>query len=571
MTGEAHSASAKAVLGQMIAGYRLEERIGQGGMAVVYRADDDRLGRRVALKLLAPELAADAAFRARFVRESRATVAVDHPNIVPVYDAGEADGFLFIAMRYVPGGDARSALSGRPWLTPELTCKIITQVAAALDAAHAHALVHRDVKPANMLLENEHVYLSDFGVSRLSVASHLTSAGQLVGTLDYMAPESISGLDPDGRADQYSLACSAFELLTGAPPFHADLGLAVLHSHLTLPPPPVTRTRGELPPAVDLILAKAMAKAPADRYASCTEFSADLSKALGTAPGTPDIGTAAAQATAAQYASGVPAPPLTPHPVTELARPAANSFTPPQQFLVPHQTLPPGYPPPSYAPPSYAPLGWPVMQQPAQSRSSGTSIAIVVGGISIAVVAIAAIFLVTSLRNAPAPTPVPTTTPAVTRSTLSGSGAGSEAAQAAAIDSLLKESARTLQPLQGLTVDVHNCRNLSYDYSKITQIASERATEIMTARNLQVGAIPGGIGLRSELVTALQTSEQADQSYVSWASAQLGGCDPSVNYTSPYFEQAYSLDLQAMSEKDVFRSGWAPIARRYGFATDPAF
>jgi serine/threonine protein kinase len=558
----------------VIAGYRLEERIGQGGMAVVYRADDDRLGRRVALKLLAPELAVDAAFRARFVRESRATVAVDHPNIVPVYDAGEADGFLFIAMRYVPGGDARSALAGKPWLTPELTCKIISQVAAALDAAHGHGLVHRDVKPANMLLENEHVYLSDFGISRLSVTSHLTASGQLVGTLDYIAPESISGLDLDGRADQYSLACSAFELLTGAPPFHADLGLAVLHSHLTLPPPPVTRTRGDLSPAVDLILAKAMAKAPADRYASCTEFSTDLSKALRTTPGTPDIGTAAARATAAQYASGLPAPPLTAHPVTELARPAVNSFTPPQQFLVPHQTPPPGYPPPGYPPP-----GWPAMRQPAQNRSTGTSIAIVLGGISIVVIAIAAIFLVTNLRNTPTPTRAPTTPPVVTRSISSGSGAGSgagsgsgsEAAQAAAINSLLRASVRIFRPLQRLTVDVHDCRNLSYDYSKITRIASERETEIITARNLEVGAIPGGAGLKSELVAAFQTAEQADQSYANWANSQLGGCDPGVNYTSPYFEQAYSFDQQTTSEKDMFRSAWAPIARRYGFVTDPNF
>ena len=205
-----------------IAGYRLEEQIGQGGMAVVYRARDERLDRRVALKLLAPVLAMDAAFRQRFIRESRAAAAVDHPNIIPIYEAGEASGSLFIAMRYVQGGDVKSLLERRGPLPAWRAWNIITQVAAALDAAHAYGLVHRDVKPANMLLDTtaaaagqgrvlpddrpEHVYLSDFGISKQSLsASNLTMSGQFVGTLDYIAPEQIDGHNVDGRADQYSL------------------------------------------------------------------------------------------------------------------------------------------------------------------------------------------------------------------------------------------------------------------------------------------------------------------------------------------------------------------------------
>jgi serine/threonine protein kinase len=233
--------------GDQVAGYRVEEQIGQGGMAVVYRAHDERLDRRVALKVLAPGFAADNAFRTRFIRESRAAASVDHPNILPVYDAGDAGGCLFISMRYVQGGDVRSLIADGTALAPTRAWNIISQVASALDAAHARDLVHRDVKPANMLIDRgkdtgkgadgasqsrEHVYLSDFGISKQTVASNLTSTGQFVGTLDYIAPEQIEGQRIDGRADQYSLACAAYELLSGAPPFIRSNGFALINSHL---------------------------------------------------------------------------------------------------------------------------------------------------------------------------------------------------------------------------------------------------------------------------------------------------------------------------------------------------
>jgi serine/threonine protein kinase len=288
-----------------IAGYRLEEQIGQGGMAVVYRARDERLDRRVALKLLVPALAMDAAFRQRFIRESRAAAAVDHPNIIPIYEAGEAGGSLFIAMRYVQGGDVKSLLERRGPLPAWRAWSIISQVAAALDAAHAHGLVHRDVKPANMLLDTtgaaagqgrvlpddrpEHVYLSDFGISKQSLAaSNLTMSGQFVGTLDYIAPEQIDGHNVDGRADQYSLACAAYELLSGTPPFRREQGLAMITAHLAEPPPSLAARRDDLPAAVDRVLASAMAKSPDGRYATCAQFATDLGRSLGLVAGAPE-------------------------------------------------------------------------------------------------------------------------------------------------------------------------------------------------------------------------------------------------------------------------------------------
>lgn len=271
--------------GAVIAGYRLEERIGRGGMAVVFRAVDERLGRPVALKILSPGLTADNAFRIRFINESRAAAAVEHPHIIPVYEAGETAGMLFIAMRYVRGGDARSLLRRLGPLPADRAWGIVSQVAAALDAAHRRGLVHRDVKPGNMLLDAgsglaDHVYLTDFGISKQSQSAGLTITGQILGTLDYAAPEQIEGREVDGRTDLYSLACSVFELLGGTPPFRRSQGTALIYAHLSAQPPPVTASRPDLPPATDRVIAMAMAKAAADRYASCAEFAADLGRAL---------------------------------------------------------------------------------------------------------------------------------------------------------------------------------------------------------------------------------------------------------------------------------------------------
>ncbi|MFF1256263.1 MULTISPECIES: serine/threonine-protein kinase [unclassified Streptomyces] len=272
------------LLGRQIAGYRVESEIGRGGMAVVYRATDLRLDRTVALKLLAPELVRNDTFRKRFTHESRVAAAIDHPHIVPVFEAGETEGILYIAMRFVAGQDLRALIDRQGPLPAETAVRIAAQVASALDAAHDHDLVHRDVKPGNILVaagtdsdHPEHVYLTDFGLTKKSLSlTGFTSVGQFVGTLDYVAPEQISGRPVDGRCDVYSLACVVQETLTGLPPFQRDDDMALLWAHQFDPPPPLTGLRPDLPAAMNGVLAKALAKSPDDRYDSCLQFVAAL-------------------------------------------------------------------------------------------------------------------------------------------------------------------------------------------------------------------------------------------------------------------------------------------------------
>lgn len=323
MSGEAHGVAGDSVAdvaagfaaGSRVAGYRLEGQIGQGGMAVVFRAHDERLDRQVALKILAPALAADDTFRQRFIRESRAAAAVDDPHIIPVFEAGEAAGVLFIAMRYVGGGDMRTLMDREGPLSAGRAAAIVSPVASALDAAHVAGLVHRDVKPANVLVDAQpgrpdHVYLSDFGLSK-GAASSLTGTGQFAGTLEYIAPEQIEGKAVDGRADEYALACAAFELLTGAPPFRRDEAMAVMYAQLSEPPPLLTFRRPDLPPAADQVFARALAKAPEDRYPSCREFADALRAAFGLQP----------------YDSGPGIAPAD-HPPTQIARQASADDAP---------------------------------------------------------------------------------------------------------------------------------------------------------------------------------------------------------------------------------------------------
>jgi serine/threonine protein kinase len=272
--------------GTHVAGYEIVRLVGAGGMAAVYLARDGQLGRVVALKLLAKDEAASQ----RFVREARAVAAVDHPHIIPVYAAGEADGTQYIAMRYVPGGTLAGVLGADGPLPPRRAAGFISAVASALDAAHAVDLVHRDVKPGNILVDThpggpEHPYLTDFGIVRaLLSAGTLTVAGQFLGTPDYASPEQAGGQPVDGRADQYALACVAFETLTGTVPFRRDLPVAVLYAHVAAPPPSATAIRKTLPRAVDGVFAKAMAKDPDERYPTCADFADALREALGLDP-----------------------------------------------------------------------------------------------------------------------------------------------------------------------------------------------------------------------------------------------------------------------------------------------
>jgi serine/threonine protein kinase len=263
--------------GTEVAGYRIVERAGSGGMGVVYRAEEPGLGDRpVALKLLAPALAGDPDFRARFLREMRVAAAIDHPNIVPIYRAGEDRGLLYLAMRYVRASDLRRVLEAEGRLEPGRALAILDQVARALDAAHARGLVHRDVKPGNILLappvfdgDAEHVYLVDFGLAGSDGDDRWIGGGSFLGTPRYAAPEQAAGQAVDGRTDGYALGCVLYECLTGRPPFPDGSGEAVLLAHLESPPPRATALRPDLPPAIDQVIARAMAKAPSDRFPSC--------------------------------------------------------------------------------------------------------------------------------------------------------------------------------------------------------------------------------------------------------------------------------------------------------------
>lgn len=275
-------------VGTELAGHRILAVIGRGGMAVVYLAEHLRLGRKVALKVLGPELAEDEAFRARFTRESRIAAGLDHPNIVTVYDAGEADGILYISMRYVEGTDLERLLRAETNLDPARAVSIASQCAAALDAAHAEGLVHRDVKPANILLTAERhtstdrVYLSDFGVTkRLHSGAGLTRTGQFVGTVDYVAPEQIQGEVVDGRADVYSLGCVLYRCLTGEVPFPREAEVGTIYAHLEDLAPPPSERRPELPSRLDDVLARALAKSPDERFGTGRELAEAAAEAIG--------------------------------------------------------------------------------------------------------------------------------------------------------------------------------------------------------------------------------------------------------------------------------------------------
>jgi Protein kinase domain len=266
--------------GMQIAGCRIEAVAGRGGMGVIYRATEVHLGRPVAVKLITAERAGEEAFRTRFERESRLTASIDHPNVIPVYAAGEEDGVLYLVMRYVAGTDLRALLKEEGRLPPERAARIVGQVAAGLDAAHAAGLVHRDVKPANVLIaDGGHVYLSDFGIVRaVDAETRLTDSGEWVGSVDFMAPEHLQGRPTDARSDVYSLGCLLYTALTGASPFRRDTAAATITAHLHERPPRPSRTPG-VPEPFDRVIARALAKDPAERYPSA----GDLARAAAAA------------------------------------------------------------------------------------------------------------------------------------------------------------------------------------------------------------------------------------------------------------------------------------------------
>jgi hypothetical protein len=321
--------------GMRIAGCRIEAVAGRGGMGVIYRATELRLDRPVAVKLIAADRAAEPAFRERFERESRLTAAIDHPNVIPVYAAGEEAGRLYLVMRYVAGTDLRSLLERDGRLAPARAADVVAQVGAGLDAAHQAGLVHRDVKPANILIAGGgHVYLSDFGITRVvDSETRLTDSDGWVGTVDYMAPEHLEGGETDARTDVYALGCVLFTALTGAPPYRRDTVPATITAHLHEAPPRPSQAAG-VPQEFDAVVARALAKRPADRY-----------------PSAGDLGRAAAAAARGErvteveqsVARGPAAPPPPPPPLPAPEPPTAAAPTRPMP-------PPPAGPPPTAAP-----------------------------------------------------------------------------------------------------------------------------------------------------------------------------------------------------------------------------
>jgi serine/threonine-protein kinase len=273
-------------IGGVFAGHRVDGVAGRGGMGIVYRATDLMLGRRVALKLMAPGLAADPTFRARFLSECRLAASIDHPHAVNVFHAGEHSGALYVTMRYVDGTDLRAILREQRQLDPERAVRFVGDVAGALDEAHRRGLVHRDVKPGNVLVawrdeDDEEAYLADFGLTKeRAVASDLTGTGLAIGTADYIAPEQAQGRDLDGRADTYALACVLYQCLAGAVPFERDSDLDKAWAHVHEPPPDLTVVRPDLPSELGHVLARAMAKDPGERPPTSGQFARAASSAI---------------------------------------------------------------------------------------------------------------------------------------------------------------------------------------------------------------------------------------------------------------------------------------------------
>jgi Protein kinase domain len=316
--------------GDRLGRYVIERELGRGGMGAVFAARDERLGRLVALKVIAPALARDRIFRARFEREARIAATLEHPNVVPVYDAGEADGGLFIAMRFIDGHDLGREVAERGALAPGRVGRLLAQVCSALDAAHEIGLVHRDVKPANVLVAgrdaHEHACLSDFGLTRdVASESGLTATGEWLGTVDYAAPEQIEGGALGPRTDVYAVGCLAFHLLTGRVPF---LGAtpAKLHGHLSAPPPRASEWATGIPPAVDEVLARAMAKDWRERQPAAGLLARDLVAAL-DAPAAPAVARAD-RAAPTVTAPGAPTPARGPSPAPDAAAPRRHRMVP---------------------------------------------------------------------------------------------------------------------------------------------------------------------------------------------------------------------------------------------------
>ena len=571
-----------------IASYRLERHIGEGDMAVVRLAHDERLDRKVAVKILAPELARDAGFRVRWLHQVRAAAEIDHPHILPVYEADDASGIVYVVMRYVRGGDARSLLSPLGPLPFARAWKVIAQVASALDTAHAYGVIHRNVKPANMLFDAssevggrtpdwaggdrfDHVYLSDFGMRRDWSLDEIITAAHSAGTLDYVAPEQIEGHALDGRADLYSLACAGFELLCGTAPFGQDQGLTVMYAQLYAPPPPATARRPDLPTAVDVVLATALAKNPADRYATCSQFAEELRTALGLVPGESDN-------PARLRSQGHARPVAESRLASRDKRPARQQDFEhePTQTPTPVQSGPGQPPSPEDQPAaglgqvSRDSMGGPGAPYPRQPRRRPSVITLALAVAAVAIAAAVAIGVALPDRSTPGTPAVsspavssPVLSPAATSAPSSSSAPTLASRQAAAVNNLLSSSAATLRALQGAVSEVFNCTNLSSAVPQIQNVVNQRSTEYNQASALSTSALADGAAVKSDLIAALRNSLDADKDFLTWAQQQLNpGCTPTAQ--SSAYNAAYNASQQAGASKKAFIQVWDLVAAQYG-------
>ena len=570
-----------------IAGYRLDGHVGQGSRAVVYLARDGRLRRRVALKVMTPELARDPGFRTRMISESRAAAALGHPHIVPVFEADEADGILYAAMRYVAGGDTRSLLSRHGPLPLSHAWRIVAQVGSALDAAHAHGVIHRDVRPANILLDGDdpgdraaggHAYLSDFGMSQAFPPGQVIAADQAAGMLDYLAPEQIEGRAVDGRADQYSLACAGFEFLCGTPPFGPDQGQTLMYAQIYADPPAASARRAGIPVAVDSVLATALAKDPAGRYPSCGRFAEELGAALGLRPGEP----ADAPRSPALRGNGPVGRPASadrgilrvkerPRPGAEDEQAAAKD----SHAVAADRPAGAGSlePAPADNPAGPDPVGPGPRRSARRIRARGPVLA---AGAVVVVAAAVVSGVVLSGRSAPAHPAAATPTPAASSPspTLSSPSAASSptapvtaSQQAAALKELLTSSAAARTALHNAVTQVGACTNLPGAVSQLQAVVNRRAGQYDRASTLPTAALPDGTQVKSKLLAALGSSLTADRDYLSWARQQLtGGCTPTSQ--SSAYNAAFIASQRADAAKQAFVQVWNPVAARYGIARE---
>jgi serine/threonine protein kinase len=516
----------------------------------------------VAVKVLAPDPDRDAAVRTRMIREVRAAAAAGHPHILPVYEADEADGTVYVAMHYARGGGLRSLLSRLGSLPPGYAWHIIAQIASALDAAHAQGLIHRDVKPANILFdagdtaagrplpladgqEPGHAYLSDFGMGQAFSHGHILAAEQIGGTLHYLAPEQIEGRALDGRADLYSLACTAFELLCGTPPFGPDLGLTLMYAQLYASSPAATARRADLPKAVDLVLATALTKDPAGRYPSCGQFAEELRAALGLRAGEPGDPP--------QSRSPGGAGPVAESGLAIGGQPAAW----------------PGPQDPDAADEPNGPDPDPSARRPAVLRLILAAAAVVVG---IGGVASGVALSQRSAQGRPAVSVPAASSPAAPSGSPSAASSPTASVmaseQAAAVSTLLTSSAASLTALRDAVGQVAACTNLSNAVSQLQTVVNQRASEYGRGAALPTSALPDGAAVKSELIAALSSSLKADRDYLTWARQQLdGGCAPADQ--SSAYSAAFSASQLAGTAKEAFVQVWNPVAAKYGIKQVP--